>query len=137
MMKNKDKPIELYGPKRLLKELQKRGYMEKDLLGKAVTGMKNKPKHTPGPWNIGHYPECNTDQSYYDSAAAIEDNEVRANAALIAAAPDMYREIEETIVAIRECFKHLDANEYDDADSILEQTISDLKDVIKKAKGGE
>lgn len=62
-------------------------------------------KCTPGPWNVGSYPDddavyvviknktiCSLDQGYYEKT--INEEQCKANAHLIAAAPEMLEALE-------------------------------------------
>jgi hypothetical protein len=94
---------------------------------------RTKREHTPGPWSVGQYPEdpnnyivthdqtiCTTDQGYYESAAQIDTAEQAANAALIAAAPDLLEALEILIT-------HAPNNACE----------TKIRALIAKAKGGE
>lgn len=68
----------------------------------------SKPKHTPGPWSVGRYPDDGSlavvnekltialmDQSFYGNQISKEKCE--ANAQLIAAAPDMLEALQDAV----------------------------------------
>jgi len=98
-------------------------------------------KHTPGPWNIAYYENdqypavvtnkytvCMLDQDYFETEMPGE--EVRANAHLIASAPDLLEFIEE----IAESFNFGDAIK-DYADEDIFHKVMHARKLIKKARG--
>ena len=106
--------------------------------------MEQKAAHTPGPWLIewnaaqggeGHYITDSKDMGELSRIAAVlfhddADNETRANARLIAAAPDLL-EIARAIVAI------CDTGKYADMACMEGSPLVDAaRDAIAKAEGG-
>ena len=97
----------------------------------------NNPKHTPGPWRWQSIPgqvAVDTGDSVFWSK--VDGDVAKANARLIAAAPDALsfaRSIEDRVTLIRRAFKERDQDK-------LEQLITDLDadafDLIAKATGG-
>lgn len=106
--------------------------------------MEQKAAHTPGPWQIewnvaqggeGHYITDSNDMGELSRIAAVlfhddADGETRANARLIAAAPDLL-EIARAIVAVCDSGKHADM-------ACMEGSplVDAARDAIAKAEGG-
>lgn len=93
-----------------------------------------KTKFTPGPWKIGSYDDDGDlaivtkkqtiallDQRMIDSKAMIDDDINKANAALIAAAPEMFLILQEYLE------KYMDIDETD----LNNRAVS----ILKKARG--
>ena len=98
----------------------------------------SKTKHTKGPWIAEHFTVRAGDTILSDSDCEQEQcDECEANAQLIAAAPDLLRELEESVEAIQEYFDTDWNGEsgIDDAETIMENILLDFKKAIKKAKG--
>ncbi len=68
--------------------------------------MSNNTKHTPGPWKTRHNEKSWTIRAEYELVTKIEDlnSSSEANAHLIAAAPEMYRVLEQCL-EISKAFK--------------------------------
>ena len=92
----------------------------------------NKPNFTPGPWHVGRGHELVTGMSgwkYYPVCWSKDDENVcdivynKADADLIAAAPEMYKILDELLGSLK--FHHPD----------MHYSISQIESVLRKARG--
>ena len=95
-------------------------------------------KHTKGPWGstrINDYYLIGGDGHAICRVESKDENN-KADAQLISAAPDLLKELEENVEAIREFFKDedrsIDCQEYSD---LLDNILCDNLSIINKAKG--
>lgn len=114
---------------------------------------ENKPKHTPGPWELGkyegHFHIIAEDGGNTWHIADIFDNpniNAKANAALIAAAPEMAEKIERLekeravmLDALKGVVEQADAQYRagDNVYTIWRGMIDDFRAIIAKAEGGK
>lgn len=109
-------------------------------------------EHTPGPWELGtvaiadrqsggwlEAPEdavvyCGSDEDP-ENECLIEGPDARANARLIAAAPDMYAQLDDALITLGEVAKVL-ARDYPSlANNVINQCAIRCADVLAKARG--
>lgn len=94
------------------------------------------PKWTPGPWRIEERllvyagTKWVASAKMYDSETTME--EAQANAHLIAAAPDLYRELENLVELAEAAMRaaNRDGGEYD-----IEAELADARAALRKARG--
>jgi len=94
-------------------------------------------KHTPGPWRVFGYDIGTSPDETLAVVCAMDDNTDDANAALIAAAPDL-------LAALQECAEYLDryADVIDGDDGQPEandalRLLAYVDDIIAAAKGDD
>ena len=108
---------------------------------------KPKHKHTPGPWSIGVHSPCGQVNDFYDITAGNTTTKVvdgyiysRANAALIAASPEMLSQLKDASDAIKD-FMRNDSRGVDhdiaDAYELLEEMSKEFDIAINKTKGDQ
>lgn len=95
------------------------------------------PKHTKGPWMISMKKSSHTtiSGSIDNQLIPIADNVTQANAALIAAAPEMLEALEDLYQSIKDCSEFCDAMKSSGFDIDVVESIQRAKQVIRKAKG--
>lgn len=99
-------------------------------------------KHTPGPWSfrplmsednrgMGYIEDANGHDIIHAGVMDLPMHENQANAALIAAAPDLLEALKSAVERLErynQCFGEVD-------DSITQADIGDWHNIIKKAEG--
>lgn len=114
--------------------------------------LATRPAHTPGPWRVDHHYSCHSlvlagsavlFQTNCERGHDGETEESKANARLIAAAPDMLASLKELREAVAACFRVFAMDGHEPQDLEEEFTRIGLKngfgkraqDVIAKAEG--
>lgn len=98
--------------------------------------MTEQQKHTPGPWSLNQYGEpvdASGENIRAKGLALTNSEEAKANARLIAAAPDMlaiHRDSVEVLEIVLE-----EREEIVGEDEVLRDLISRIKEVVAKATG--
>ena len=100
---------------------------------------KDRPfKPTQGSWrSCGYNVLCGQDVGYQvKNYAGVSANELRDNTYLIAAAPEMLKELEDTVETVSIIRDLDDARlDHDDIQALLDVILCDFIEVIDKAKG--
>ena len=93
-----------------------------------------KTKFTEGPWVVsGSYIKCEKGHIAQSKAIFLNNKQLIANAHLIAAAPDMYKEIEQDILWLQRLSEDYVIGSYELRSCILR--IKTKKSLLAKARG--
>ena len=97
----------------------------------------SKGKFTKGPWRIDEFRDFASIMAGYTEICYIDDDlncdKVRANARLIAAAPEMY----ELLGRVEDYFQNRHIYGYGVEESVSADLLTKIKEVMKKVRGEE
>lgn len=98
----------------------------------------SKTKHTPGPWKLITDGPAKTgfEVRQISSGVLLAETRFETDAALIAAAPEMFEALELLVNAISKCPEYLDAMKSHGFDIEVVDALKESKSILKKA-GGE
>lgn len=97
--------------------------------------MNDKQKHTPGPWRVESFQDFASIMAGEDEICYIDDDldceSVRANARLIASAPEMYA----LLGRLEDYFKNRHIYGYGVEEVVAADLLREIKEVIKRVDG--